>query len=476
MQRSGRGDNVHFRPRSFGGSVPRMSQSGGPIGSSARMVTTQILFVLIVGLLFADQNLLAPNLTAIGTEFGFSRAEIDQRLGADVNLLFWMLGGVLTLLVGYLTDRGDLSAKLSRKWLLTIVAVIGQLACLGSGLAKTYDQLLWARALTGIGIGGAFPLIYSLIGDYYPPQKRASATATLGLAQGLGIGLGQLLSGMVGTSSGWRMPFFAVALPGLLLSVLFALFAREPKRGQHEEGLTQLLASGQAYEERFHLRDLPKLFAVRTNLLILLQALPGTVPWGVFFVYLNDYYAHDKGFSVPDATLLVMGVGVAAIFGGFVGGLLGQKVMNRKSRNLPLLCAITTILAVIPMAILIEYPVRPGQSLLGPLLIALLTGSLAAVTGPNVNTMLIAVNPPERRGSAFSFFNLCNDLGRGLGAWIVGGMAARLGRVSAFHIANLMWLLCGAVLLSLVFLFPKDERAVQERLRELSDRKLQSGE
>ncbi|HNK43578.1 MAG TPA: MFS transporter [Pseudomonadota bacterium] len=437
---------------------------------------TQILFVLIVGLLFADQNLLAPNLTAIGNEFGFSRAEIDQRLGADVNLLFWMLGGVLTLIVGYLADRGDLADKLSRKWLLTIVAVIGQLACLGSGLAKTYDQLLWARALTGIGIGGAFPLIYSLIGDYYPPHKRASATATLGLSQGLGIGLGQLLSGMLGAQSGWRMPFYVVALPGLALSVLFALFAKEPRRGQHEEGLHDLLASGKAYEERLRLRDLPQLFAVKTNLLILLQALPGTVPWGVFFVYLNDYYAHDKGFSVPEATLLVMSVGIAAIVGGFIGGLAGQKLLNRKARNLPLLCAVTTILAVIPMAVLIEYPVRPGQSLLGPLIVGLLTGSLAAVTGPNVNTMLIAVNPPERRGSAFSFFNLCNDLGRGLGAWIVGGMAARLGRVSAFHIANLMWLGCGVVLLCLVFLFPKDERALQDRLRALSLRKLGRGE
>ncbi|HNI59375.1 MAG TPA: MFS transporter [Pseudomonadota bacterium] len=440
------------------------------------MVVTQILFVLIVGLLFADQNLLAPNLTAIGNEFGFSRAEIDQRLGADVNLLFWMLGGVLTLIVGYLADRGDLADKLSRKWLLTIVAVIGQLACLGSGLAKTYDQLLWARALTGIGIGGAFPLIYSLIGDYYPPHKRASATATLGLSQGLGIGLGQLLSGMLGAQSGWRMPFYVVALPGLALSVLFALFAKEPRRGQHEEGLHDLLASGKAYEERLRLRDLPQLFAVKTNLLILLQALPGTVPWGVFFVYLNDYYAHDKGFSVPEATLLVMSVGIAAIVGGFIGGLAGQKLLNRKARNLPLLCAVTTILAVIPMAVLIEYPVRPGQSLLGPLIVGLLTGSLAAVTGPNVNTMLIAVNPPERRGSAFSFFNLCNDLGRGLGAWIVGGMAARLGRVSAFHIANLMWLGCGVVLLCLVFLFPKDERALQDRLRALSLRKLGRGE
>lgn len=446
-----------------------------PSQNARRNGATQLLFVLIIGLLFADQNLLAPNLSAIGAEFGFTRAEIDQKLGADVNLLFWMLGGVLTLIVGYLADRSDFSRYLSRKWLLVAVTAVGQLACLASGLAQTYDQLLWARALTGIGIGGAFPLIYSLIGDYYPPDKRAKAAATFGLSQGLGIGLGQLLAGLVGSAHGWRAPFWVIALPGLFLTLLFAVVAQEPKRGQHEEGLQLLLQKGQTYDERLRLSDLPRLFSVKTNLLILLQALPGTVPWGVFFVYLNDFYAHDKGFAVPDATLLVMAIGAAAIFGAFFGGMWGQRLLNRRARNLPLLCAVTTLLAVVPMAMLIEYPAQVGQSLLGPLTVGFLTGCLAGVTGPNVNTMLIAVNPPERRGSVFSLFNLCNDLGRGLGAWIVGGLAARLGRVSAFHVANGLWVGCGLVLLGLVLFFPRDERAMQEQLREVARRKLQSG-
>jgi len=78
-----------------------------------------------------------------------------------------------------------------------------------------------------------------------------------------------------------------------------------------------------------------------------------------------------------------------------------------------------------------------------------LTGLLIAVTGPNVNTILIAVNPPQRRGSAFSLLNLFNDLGRGLGAWIGGSLAAHFGRVFAFHLANSMWLFCGLCLLAL---------------------------
>jgi MFS family permease len=438
---------------------------------SPRSRVTLVLFVTLIGLLYADQNLLAPNLSAIGAEFGFTRAEIDQRLGADVNLMFWMLGGIVTLVVGYLTDRADLSEKLPRKHLLFAVAFMGQAACLASGLVKTYDQLYWARALTGLGIGGSFPLMYSLIGDYYSKEQRASANAVLGLSSGLGIAVGQLLAGLLGPSLGWRVPFLCVAIPGMLINLLFLAVAREPARGATEEALRAHIEAGFVYEERIRLSDLPQLLRVRTNLLILLQALPGTVPWGVFFVYLNDYYAHDKGFSVPDATLLVMTIGGAALVGGFLGGLLGQKLHNRHSRLMPLLCAITTVAATVPMALLINYPVRPGTPLYGPLAVGICMGLFAAVTGPNVYTMLINVNPPERRGAAFSLLNLFNDLGRGLGAWVVGGLAAKLGRVPAFHIANALWLFCGAALLALVFILPREEKALQDRLRKLAEPK-----
>lgn len=51
---------------------------------------------------------------------------------------------------------------------------------------------------------------------------------------------------------------------------------------------------------------------------------------------------------------------------------------------------------------------------------------------------------------------------------MVGGLAATLGRVPAFHIANLMWLLCGAALVALIFILPREERALQERLAALA--------
>ena len=87
------------------------------------------------------------------------------------------------------------------------------------------------------------------------PVLVASATATLGLSQGLGIGLGQLLSGMLGAESGWRMPFLYVAIPGMVLNVLFLIVAREPQRGATEEALKKFIADEQGNAHLIFLPD-----------------------------------------------------------------------------------------------------------------------------------------------------------------------------------------------------------------------------
>jgi len=44
-----------------------------------------------MGLLFGDQNLLAPNLTAAADEFGFDDEEKDRKLCGDIALAFFCL-------------------------------------------------------------------------------------------------------------------------------------------------------------------------------------------------------------------------------------------------------------------------------------------------------------------------------------------------------------------------------------------------
>ncbi|MBP7738640.1 MAG: MFS transporter [Spirochaetes bacterium] len=438
----------------------------------ARFVGKELYAVVLLAImnlfLFADQNLMAPNLTQIARDLGLNDVQRDVMLGGDISAVFWILGSVITLGIGYLTDL------VSRKKLFLIVIIIGEIPCLMTGFVQNYDQLFWMRALTGIGIGGALPLTYSMIGDYFSHGNRAAATAWIGLAEGLGIAAGQLLAGFMGPVMGWRLPFIIVALPNFALCLLFLLTVKEPARGVTEESLKELIEKGLAYTGKINWKGYRDLFKIKSNIMVFVQGIPGTVPWGVFFIFLNDFYSQDKGYSVEVATLIVMAVGAAAILGGFLGGLAGNRLYNIKPKYLPLLCGTSTLLGIIPMALLLNYPSQVGvadPSALGPLILGFITGFMVSITGPNVRAMLLNVNSPETRGSIFSLFNLTDNLGKGVGPVVISLLIVHFGRLWAFNIANLFWLVCGAGLLVMMMTFPKDEAALiklmGERAREM---------
>ncbi|MDH7553479.1 MAG: MFS transporter [Spirochaetota bacterium] len=423
-----------------------------------------ILLIALMNLfLFADQNLMAPNLTQIAHDFGFNDVQRDVMLGGRISFVFWVLGGLVTLAIGYLTD------KISRRNLFLFVILVGEIPCLLTGFAQNYDQLFWLRALTGIGIGGALPLTFSLIGDYFSHKNRAAAAAWIGLAQGLGIAVGQLMAGFIGPVYGWRLPFILVAIPNFLLAIIFLLFVKEPQRGKTEESLKELIEEGIAYTGRINRKEYKNLFKIKTNILVFLQGIPGTVPWGVFFIFLNDFYSQDKGYSVQMATLIVMTVGAAAIIGAFFGGLIGNKLYNIKPKYLPMLCGVSTLVGIIPMALLLNYNpqiIVPEPDPTWPLIFGFVTGFTVTITGPNVRAILLNVNTPETRGSIFSLYNLTDDLGKGFGPVIISALIVWFGRIMAFNVANLFWLVCGLLLLVMIWTFPEDEAKLNAILKE----------
>jgi MFS family permease len=422
-----------------------------------------ILLVVINVFVFADQNLMAPNLTQIANDFGFNALERDVKLGGQISLVFWVLGAFITMIIGYFTD------KTSRKMLFIAVVFIGEIPCLLTGFVQNYEQLFWMRALTGIGIGGVIPITYSLIGDYFSHRKRATAAAYIALAQGLGIAFGQLLAGFIGTEYGWRLPFIIVASPNFILILIFWLLVKEPPRGVTEDSLKELIESGAVYTGKINFSLYKNIFRIKTNLLVLIQGLPGCIPWGVFFIYLNDFFSQDKGFSVETATLIVMAGGAATLAGSLVGGLIGTRLYNKNPKYLPLFSGLSCIIGVIPMAFLLNYPSQVGvqnPSAIIPLALAAITGFTVILAAPNLMAITLNVNSPETRGSILSMTNLTNSLGQGFGPVVISLFIISFGRIMAFNIANLFWVICGLLQILMVFTFAKDEKALSATMEE----------
>ncbi|TFH39844.1 MAG: MFS transporter, partial [Chrysiogenales bacterium] len=234
---------------------------------------TLALLVAMSLFLFADQRIMAAILNELSHEYGVGKDVLGY-----IGSAFTVVGAVTSIIFGFYTD------KFSRKKLLIAAVLVGEIPCLLTGFkffTMDINSFILLRVLTGIGIGGIYPISFSLISDYFREEHRATASAWLGVAWALGAMAGQSLAGYLTNSYGWRIAFILAAAPNFPLAIAFAFYAREPERGRTEQALEGLIQKGMAYKQRISIGDFRIIFSNRTNLFTFLQGIPGTIPWGI---------------------------------------------------------------------------------------------------------------------------------------------------------------------------------------------------
>ncbi len=122
--------------------------------SRARIVLFLMLFMMVF--LNADQMVMSPNIGEIEAEFGITKADIGLIQGS-----FTIVGALVSLVWGFLAD------KYNRKLLLLLSVLVGEIPCFLSAFVQSFPQLFITRALTGIGVGALFPVVFSVAGDTF---------------------------------------------------------------------------------------------------------------------------------------------------------------------------------------------------------------------------------------------------------------------------------------------------------------------
>ena len=465
------------------GSGPSMDgcydQRQEPEPSSDKWRRRRILsvYLLTSTLLYADLALMAPNLSAIAEEFGFDDDERDLKLGGVIALCFFLVGTPVALLIGWLADFCN------RSPLYAITVFLGEAACLGTYFVTTYQQLVVTRTLTGISIGGALPVIFSVLGDLYPTTQRNAVAAIITIGTGLGSGVGQALAGFLGPKYGWRFPFLIVSVPGMACSFLL-LMIRDPKRGLQEQARIEFDQEQQAQADNDGGNDFPSLSpsSQRANnkvswktawemiktpsvLLVFLQAAPAALPFGFGSVFLNDYLAQDRGIGVEEAAGVLITFGAGNAIGVCLGGAFGHVTYKIDKRIPPLIMGSSLMLSCIPMYFLINW-VDATRNLSIIAVLGMITGALATMPVPLERAILTNVTVPESRGRANSFLSIIDDLGKGLGPALVSVLVQAFDRPTAFNISLLGWIIGGLISFLIFFFVRQDEERTQERVRE----------
>lgn len=182
-----------------------------------------VLFALIVVYTFnfIDRQILGILAIPIQEDLGFSDTQLGLMRGVSFALFYSTLG----VPVAMLADRWH------RVRIMTIALTMWSAFTMACGLATNFVQMFIARMMVGVGEAGGVAPAYSIVSDYFPPEKRATALAIYSFGIPLGSAIGIVFGGVIATVLDWRSAFFIVGGLGVLIAPIFLLTVREPARG-----------------------------------------------------------------------------------------------------------------------------------------------------------------------------------------------------------------------------------------------------
>ncbi|MGW5681374.1 MDR family MFS transporter [Nonomuraea sp. NPDC003754] len=265
---------------------------------------------------------------------------------------------------------GKLSDVYGRKLLFQIALGLFVAASLAAGLSQDMGQLIAARAVQGLGVGGLSALSQVILGDIVPPRERGRYSGYMGAVFGISTVAGPLLGGFIVDADwlGWRWCFYVCIPFAVVAFAVIQKVLRLPATNRNTSidiwGATTITASASAlmllltlgghefawnsfwtyflgavavvmlllsvFAERTARNPIlpPRLFRNRTFVLTSLASLfVGMAMFGAM-IYLPQYLQIVKGMSPTASGLMTLPM----VFSLFLSGVISGKIVTRTGR------------------------------------------------------------------------------------------------------------------------------------------------
>ncbi|MBF34134.1 MAG: hypothetical protein CME85_11505 [Henriciella sp.] len=221
--------------RSSDASAVRTKDDKAKSGFRACAWWTVALLCTFYVISYIDRIIPSLLVTPLKEGFGISDVEFGLLFGGAFAVFYGLLG----LPIARAVDRGN------RKHLIFAGVMIWSACTFASGLATAFWMLVILRMGLAIGEAVLSPAAYSMIGDFFPPERRALPAAIYAAAGNIGT-YGAYIAGAgifaaISTPPAasffdlngldtWQMVFFIVGLPGILVALIFLCTTYEPSR------------------------------------------------------------------------------------------------------------------------------------------------------------------------------------------------------------------------------------------------------
>jgi MFS family permease len=324
-----------------------------------------VVVVLMVAYLFSyvDRQILSMLVGPIKADLGLSDTEISLLHGLAFAICYTVLG---VWPIGRWADTGN------RRNIIAGGVFLWSLMTALCGRAFNYTQLFVSRVGVGVGEAALTPTAYSMLADYFPPERRGRALGLFAMGVYFGIGAAIMITGyvvqlvsamppidlpIIGEVRAWQVPFLLLGPPGILVA-LWVMTLREPIRrltaSEQSAGETSF-AQVVAYM-RSHAGFYLNLTLGISLLTLLFNGLAFWVP--AHFMRVHAFSPADVAFSYGPIMLVAGALGILS------GGILADRWRAQGRLDAELRVGLVSSLALWPLAILVFQATDPTWALI----------------------------------------------------------------------------------------------------------------
>lgn len=391
-----------------------------------------LVFSLTFGLLISDymsRQVLNSVFPLIKNEWALT----DSQLGLLSSIVALMVG-LLTLPISMLADR------FGRVKSLTLMAIIWSIATLGCALAQSYQEMLIARFIVGVGEAAYGSVGIAVVVSVFPKEMRSTLASTFVAGSMLGSFMGMSMGGFMAEHLGWRWAFGGMAIFGLILATLYPLVVKEKKITKFilkHEVTPYTKSTKNALKSIYSSHSILATYLANGSQLFVGAAVIVWLP-----SYLNRYYGMPTDKAGFLAASIVLCSAVGAVLCGIVCDRLGKARPDRKVTLAIIYCLLGCIILVTAFT----------MSIGNLQLFLIFAGMFFAMgtTGP-ASAMVANLTDQSVHGTAFATLTLANNLfGLALGPIVIGKVSDIIGLQEAFK-----WMPFISIFAAMIFFYAK---------------------
>ncbi|WP_301358613.1 MFS transporter [Enterococcus spodopteracolus] len=386
----------------------------------------KVVAIFFIGwiLMYATRTIFNPIMGLVGEEFGLSNTQLGL-----ANSIFFLTYAIAQIPFGIVGD------KIGRKLVITVGFLLLAVATYFTGLATTFILFLVIRAIAGIGQGAYYGPQFALSTEAIPKSKRTIGNAIINSGMAFGTSGGYLLSSKLVLENGddWSKPFYLMAIPTLIVGILFYVFLKEKVIRPGEEAEVE-----EGPKEKISLKQI---FTNRNLVAAFILCFTSIYANFVILTWLPQFLIAERGFTGASVGFISSLVPWASIPGALLFARINDKTGATKK----------LVFVLVPLAIVSVFAIAfvTNRTLLITVLILYgLTGKLAL--DPIMVTFVTKHAPRAALGTTLSAYNFIGMSGSILAPYVTGYLADTSGSMQVGFYLSCVLLIIGLILFALL--------------------------